>query len=60
MALQTEHTFNPETGCEEYARLSALASIDILDTSPEPVYNAITRLAALRMASAAAPFMYGN
>ena len=46
MALQIEHTFYPETGCEEYARLSALASIDILDTSPEPVYNAITRLAA--------------
>jgi EAL domain-containing protein (putative c-di-GMP-specific phosphodiesterase class I) len=47
MALQTQPAPNLlESRCGEYDRLSALASIDILDTPPEPVYNAITRLAA--------------
>ncbi len=31
---------------EEEARLAALASLGILDTPPEPGYDAITRLAA--------------
>ena len=31
---------------EEDARQAALSSIEILDTAPEPAYDAITRLAA--------------
>jgi len=36
-------TFDPQ---QEVARLAALASTGILDTAPEPSYDAITRLAA--------------
>jgi EAL domain-containing protein (putative c-di-GMP-specific phosphodiesterase class I) len=47
MSSQAEYAPSfTETFCGEYARLSALDSIDILDTPPEPSFSAITRLAA--------------